>query len=383
MRTLLLAAALLPLAVYAQDVTGRWTVEGVPFAPWTLDLVQDGNTVRGTVNQGPLDRATGATYNVTPPVPIFDGVRLQDGVHEGTATIAFKAHSPDRAGREIAFEGEVRGDEIAFTRVVQVPSGADPGRNGIFGAMGPAAFTARRESESSRQARELLGKVGETVARAPGMHLEGSLTVQIDGSGLHNSVEGTVKVWRKGPNLSREEIKAGPAAGMQVCDGKSRWTYISALSVVQQYAIDQRSKTTRTDCVSSYEPGRLAAAMLSPEMAGRDSVTVAGASVECQLVRGEMAITNNIAAMLPAGQGASLPGASGAKELATTLCIDAAQRVLRIQFETGAPPNLTAKVAISFTGVDYGAEIADDLFTFTPPPGAKVVELPSPAARPR
>jgi TonB family protein len=356
MRTFLIAAAFLPIAVWAQDLTGTWVVEDVPFAPWTMVLAQEGNTVRGTVNQGSRDEATRTTYVVSPPVPIYAGVR--DG-----ASVEFKCQSPDEAGREISFKGEMHGNEIAFTRQVQVPPGRTPGRNGIFGATGPSAFTARREGESNRQARALLEQATQAASRASSTRLEASVAAQLDGTGMHSSVEGTIKAWRKNPNLSRAEVSMGPIATTVVCHGKDQWTY---LSTANQY-----SKTPApADCLSQYDPARVASALHSPEMAGRDSVTIGGMSVECQLVRGTTRGGSGVPTTLLPNQ-AGLSGLRAQTEATTTLCIDSMLRILRHQVETTAFPNLTMKAVLTFTTVELGAEFSNDLFTFNPPADAK------------
>ena len=51
--------------------------------------------------------------------------------------------SPD-GDRTITFTATLQGDEIAFTRDVEVRPGGNRGGQGIFGSQGARAFTARR-----------------------------------------------------------------------------------------------------------------------------------------------------------------------------------------------------------------------------------------------
>jgi hypothetical protein len=44
----------------------------------------------------------------------------------------------------VTFTGELRGNEIAFTRDIEIPAGAPQGGRWIFGAQGVRTFTARR-----------------------------------------------------------------------------------------------------------------------------------------------------------------------------------------------------------------------------------------------
>jgi TonB family protein len=120
--------------------TGTWRVEDVAYAPWTLVLHADGTTLTGTVIQAQTNRAGGqiGITTLTAPVAIYDGTI--DG-----NTISFKCKSPD-GNRTITFAGQMSGDEITFSRDVQVRPGGDPGEDGIYGAAGASHFTAKRIS---------------------------------------------------------------------------------------------------------------------------------------------------------------------------------------------------------------------------------------------
>jgi hypothetical protein len=120
-------------------LTGTWKAQDVAYAPWTLNLRVEGNTVKSTVSQGPFNPANGYTTSLTEPVEIYDGT-----IHGNT--VSFKCDSPDRGERTITLIGEINGDEITFTRHVQVHSGGDPGLDGIYGATSAFHFTAKRDS---------------------------------------------------------------------------------------------------------------------------------------------------------------------------------------------------------------------------------------------
>ena len=70
----------------------------------------------------------------TPGVPIVDG-------RVDKEKITFKA---SRGDRTVTFVGTVKGDEIAFTRRVQVREGGTSGGRGLLGTEGPLTFTAIR-----------------------------------------------------------------------------------------------------------------------------------------------------------------------------------------------------------------------------------------------
>jgi hypothetical protein len=135
---LLVFALAVPVFANAQSgITGTWKVKDVGFAPWTIKLQADGTKLTGTVQQSPINRASGMMTDLTQPIEIFDGSIDGD-------TISFKCSSPDNGDRTVTFAGKIHGDEITFTRTVKIREGGDPGSDGIYGASGASHFTAKR-----------------------------------------------------------------------------------------------------------------------------------------------------------------------------------------------------------------------------------------------
>jgi hypothetical protein len=102
---------------------GVWEAE-LPNAPQVVNfnLTAEGETLVGKLRPAEMD--------------VFDGVVAGN-------TIRFRVKSPDGL-RTVTFTGELRGDEIAFTRDIEIPAGAPQGGRWIFGAQGVRTFTARR-----------------------------------------------------------------------------------------------------------------------------------------------------------------------------------------------------------------------------------------------
>jgi pimeloyl-ACP methyl ester carboxylesterase len=112
-------------------LAGTWrAILPGPESTVRFDLKADGGSLSGTISPNATANLAGAM------VPIFDG-RTAEGV------LMFKAISPDGA-RTITFTGTLAGDELTFVRDVLVPPGAPSGREGVFGVLGPNAFTAKR-----------------------------------------------------------------------------------------------------------------------------------------------------------------------------------------------------------------------------------------------
>ena len=116
----------------ATSLAGQWrAVLPGPQATVQFDVRLDNGSVLGTI-----------TPNARQGDPPADPVQVFDGRVDGDA-LTFKAKSPD-GGRTITFVATLSGDELTFTRDVEVAPGAAPGRDGIFGVIGPSTFTARR-----------------------------------------------------------------------------------------------------------------------------------------------------------------------------------------------------------------------------------------------
>jgi len=131
---LILFAACAP--TFAQDLaTGTWQAKDVPAgSPWTFELKADGRKLTGTARQ-----ATGSA------VEISAGKVTEN-------TIAFKTtRCPDTVCETIVtFTGTLNGDEIKFTRFVEVKQGGQRIGNGLFGAAPTSLrkFTATRVGAS-------------------------------------------------------------------------------------------------------------------------------------------------------------------------------------------------------------------------------------------
>jgi hypothetical protein len=122
--------------IFAQDgPTGTWQAVDVPTgSPWTFELKADGRKLTGTARQ-----ATGVA------------VEISDGkINE--STIVFKTtRCPDPCETIITFTGTLKGDEIKFTRYVELRGGGVRIGNGLFGAAPSSArqFTVKRVTETA------------------------------------------------------------------------------------------------------------------------------------------------------------------------------------------------------------------------------------------
>jgi membrane protease YdiL (CAAX protease family) len=122
-------------------------------------------------------------------------VVISDGTVSGD-TVSFTVVA-DRGSRIVSFTGRVDGDRMAFTRSVNVRSGADPGEDGIYGASGATSFVAGRVDATR-------GVYGVWVATDVG-HAPWVMTLWADGSTLGGTVcqggselaSNNIEAWRK------------------------------------------------------------------------------------------------------------------------------------------------------------------------------------------
>src|SRR5580704_8769521 len=123
--TRLYALLLLPVMSSAQStgVTGTWLATGVPYAPWTVQLKQDGAKLTGTMEQN-----GGLTGQV----------QIYEGKIDGPA-VSFKAKSPDGA-RAITFTGTVKGDDMVLNRSTEILTDESRGGTGLFGTNAAPQF---------------------------------------------------------------------------------------------------------------------------------------------------------------------------------------------------------------------------------------------------
>jgi hypothetical protein len=107
---------------------GRWQAAFPASPDGTVQLSVNGTSVTGTIALA---------------APAQSGsLQIYDGRIDGNA-ITFRVKSPT-GGRTITFTGTLKGNDIVFTREVDVPPDGQPGGAGIFGAFGARTFTATR-----------------------------------------------------------------------------------------------------------------------------------------------------------------------------------------------------------------------------------------------
>jgi hypothetical protein len=120
-----------------RGVSGTWITMAFGELPNLIDLQADGTRVVGTISRNQ------------------QALTIYDGKVDGN-TVTFKVvfAGGDRIN---SFTGKLNGDEMFFTRSVQVrPGGAATGE-GIFGAGGPMQFVATRDTTGGDAPRVLYG----------------------------------------------------------------------------------------------------------------------------------------------------------------------------------------------------------------------------------
>jgi pimeloyl-ACP methyl ester carboxylesterase len=103
-------------------IAGVWEAALAGGPDWTIELVGEGTSLRGTVLEHML--------------PVVEGTLSPAG-------LSFKVRSPD-GGRIVAFVATLDGDKLSFTRTIEslAPAGFIP--PGLFSPLGPTTFVAQR-----------------------------------------------------------------------------------------------------------------------------------------------------------------------------------------------------------------------------------------------
>jgi hypothetical protein len=143
------ASAQSTASLQSAEVTGTWLATDVPYAPWAVQLKQDGAKLSGTMEQN-------------------GGLRGQVEIYEGKIdgpAISFKAKSPDGA-RAITFTGTINGDEMVLNRSTEILTNASQGGTGLFGTNAAPQFTIHRTSITGSSATAPPVAVASTAPRA-------------------------------------------------------------------------------------------------------------------------------------------------------------------------------------------------------------------------
>ena len=119
-------------------IAGKWESLQWTLDVWILDLQTSEKKITGKISITP-----GPGHPSTPAVEIYDGKIID------LNQIEFKAKSPDNM-RVVVFSGVVSGDEIRFTRKVEMQQGASAGSDDLLGANGPLKFAVKRVRPPSK-----------------------------------------------------------------------------------------------------------------------------------------------------------------------------------------------------------------------------------------
>jgi hypothetical protein len=118
-------------------ISGTWITTAFGELPNVIDLQADGTRVVGTISRNQ------------------QALTIYDGRIDGN-TVTFKVlfAGGDRIN---SYTGTLNGDEMSFTRSVQVRPGGNATGEGIFGASGPMQFVAKRDTAGVAVPRLLYG----------------------------------------------------------------------------------------------------------------------------------------------------------------------------------------------------------------------------------
>jgi len=232
-------------------------------------------------------------------------------------------------------------------------------------------------AEPAPDARALLQKVGDSYRALTSYHFEGVMKVRMSGAGMDQSLDVPLVVAADRAGRLRVDLHHPQMGALTVSDGKQTTTYAYSL---KQYT----RKPTEAELDSAGMPKPPSSSPLTryfgllqglkaADITGAQRVTVGGTPADCWVVRCDMTPPQALAAD------------STARAVATfwvdkkrLLVLHDSTRVSMHNPTTGAA--LVMDQVTSFGLGRVNEELPDSLFTFAPPPDAKLVQTLGPQA---
>ncbi len=244
---------------------------------------------------------------------------------------------------------------------------------------GGLAFASASRSDSAtptlppRSAEQLLAEVAQ--ARVPGLSGTVVSTARLGlpelpniagrgGVSLTDLVSGshTVRVWLKGEDKSRLAVTGSLAESDVIHNGKDLWLYSSHDNSVVHYRLSDQGEKAQTPATG---------VVPTPQQLSRQLLSALSPTTEISVER------NLRVAGRDAYQLRLRPKAPESLIDSVVLAVDGQTKVpLRVQILAKGKGD--PAVEVGFTQVQFRAP-ADDVFQFTPPPGAKVTEKQAPS----
>ncbi len=230
-------------------------------------------------------------------------------------------------------------------------------------------------AQDSPDARALLNETRDVLLHHKSYQLDQRAVVDLQGT-VPTRIQMLVKIAVSNPGKLRIESSGQMGNSLIVSDGENTWMYLGAL---KQYTKTAAASTPES-LVKSLVPG-MSSVMdqlkakdpyLSAKIAGEEAVEVDGQKIDCYVVEARL---DKIA----------LPDAIDMTGGVQKVWIDKASKLTLKQTMTaamqGGPLKAPAQMnqAVTVISQKLDAPVADSMFTFTPPDGAKqVIEFKGP-----
>ncbi len=239
-------------------------------------------------------------------------------------------------------------------------------------------------AEKSNDAIRLLNKVRETYSSLKSFQLEGTSVAESQGSGMHGSMDFPFKADFVAPSKFRIETKNPVMAVLIVSDGQTTWLYVPSTKAYSKIDLEEARKSLSQNQggegrekfmaasaaagvgIDMFEVG-IADRVRQAEILREEGVELEGKDVECYVVRVEYEQSKDETDALP--------------EIKTYWIDKNRFIVLRENWEYHAEVksdivggSMNIKHSANLTKVRLNEPVADELFVFTPPAGAKEAE---------
>jgi outer membrane lipoprotein-sorting protein len=235
-------------------------------------------------------------------------------------------------------------------------------------------------AQGSSSAMDVLASVGTAYSSMSTFQGEGTMQTVMNGPGMQQNMEMPVELMLAAPNKLRLNMDSPTMKVVTIFDGHTFWMYFPALNMYSK--LDEaslpsadKSRMKGYDLFSKY--GDIAQRVEDARIVKSDTVNLNGAAAECWVI--EVHYKNG-----QAGSGSSgFAGANSAKILSSqaTLWVTKDQdwvvktiSATDMKMNPSAPPTQT-QMTLAFSKITANEPLADSLFAFTPPAGAREMNL--------
>jgi outer membrane lipoprotein-sorting protein len=231
------------------------------------------------------------------------------------------------------------------------------------------------EAQGPPNAQAILGKVGEAYSAVTTFHGEGSMEMANSSAGMHQTMQMPLVLDVKLPGAIRVVMNNGAARSLLVSDGHTTWLYMPTMNTYSKMEVPtgpagQTGRTKPYDVLMKYR--NLANRVQQASITRTETLTVNEKPANCWVLH---VLFKRNQATGPMANQAKVKVQSSEGDLWVDQVND---WVLREDVEThmlmsGSPAE--TRMSVTFDKISMNPPLNDALFKFSPPSGAREIDL--------